>query len=308
MLLFLQPWRRRFLSEAKSKRNGKSKKRESSSGWAPLTVRRQSREWFRELSGGVKGNGPRQSEKDDAFLRTLVTTYLVSDQAKRDEVTAPVLGLSMLDVPEKTRDLFRQAMALSGATDLLSFLLAAAEPEAQRLVNQDVSHGAQYYGGLSTDVLFQTRDDPGARQELYRRAVYSVMQYNREHSLRERWYLSDRAIQALAGGRKEFIKLYKEAHAEEIEAHHREFSIQEGFNRKPGNPQIQDVVTIPAEATAFPWGRDPVAAGSQRRVIIIMRVIAGGFRCGCSGSPGWLHHQWGDTGPEPTVPSAVTLE
>src|SRR5579859_270102 len=249
--------------EAKSKQNGKSKKRESSSGWAPLTVRRQSREWFRELSGGVKGNGPRQSEKDDSFLRTLVTTYLVSDQAKLAEEAQPSLDLSTLDVPEKTRDLFRQAMALSGATDLLSFLLAAAEPEAQRLVNQEVGHSAQYYETLSTGDLFQMRnDDPGARQELYRRAVYAVMLYNREHSLRERWFLSDRAIQALAGGRKEFIKLYKEAHAEEIEAHHRELSIQEGFNRKPGNPQIQDVVTIPVEATAFPWGRAPVAAGT----------------------------------------------
>src|SRR5262249_2892484 len=118
---------------------------------------------------------------------------------------------------------------------------------------------------LSTDVLFQTRDDLGARQELYRRVVYSIMTYNREHSLRERWHLSDRAIQALAGGRKEFIKLYKEARTEEIEAHHRELSIQEGFNRKPGNPLIQDVVTIPKEATAFPWGRDPVAAGSDHQ-------------------------------------------
>ena len=245
--------------ETKSKRNGKGKKRESTSDWAPLTVRRHSREWYRELSGGVKG--PRQSEKDDAFLRTLVTTYLVSDQAKRTEEALPALDLSQLDVPERTRDLFRQAMALSGTTDLLSFLLAAAEPEAQRLVNQEVGHSAQHYETLSTDVLFQMRnDDPGARQELYRRAVYAVMLYNQQHSLRERWFLSDRAIQALAGGRKEFIKLYKEARAEDIEAHHREFSIQEGFNRKPGNPQIQDVVTIPAEATAFPWGRAPVEA------------------------------------------------
>ena len=250
--------------ETKSKRNGKGKKRESTSDWAPLTVRRHSREWFRELSGGINGRVPRQSEKDDAFLRTLVTTYLVSDQAKQAEEAQPVLELSILEVPEKTRDLFRQAMALSGTTDLLSFLLAAAEPEAQRLVNQEVVHSAQHYETLSTDVLFQMRnDDPGARQELYRRAVYAVMLYNREHSLRERWFLSDRAIQALAGGRKEFIKLYKEAYAEEIEAHHREFSIQEGFNRKPGNPQIQNVVTIPAEATAFPWGRAPVATDTS---------------------------------------------
>jgi Telomere resolvase len=241
------------LDEAKSKRKGKGKKQESASEWAPVTVRRHSREWYRELSLETKGSGSRQSEKDDAFLRRLLTMYVMSGQADAAVSSPPALSLDLLAMPEKTRDLYRQAMALSGATDLLSFLLAAAEPEAQRLMHQDVRHTALSYETLSTDAL-DTRD-PGARQELYRRAVFSVMRYNQEHSLLERWYLSDRAIQSLAGGRKDFIKQYKDAHAEEIEAHHRELAIQEGFNRKPGKPQIQEIITIPNEATAFPWGR-----------------------------------------------------
>lgn len=233
-----------------------TKKRESTSDWAPLTLRRHSRDWFRDLSSGTTASGSRQSEKDDAFLRKLLTLYVVSDQVERVEAAAPTLSLDLLEVPEKTRDLFRQAMALSGTTDVLSFLLAAAQPEAQRLVNQEERHDAQYYETLSTDALFSIRDrEPGARQELYRRASYAIMTYNQGHSLRERWYLSDRAFQGLVGGRKDFIKLYKEAHAEEIDAHHRELDIQEGFNRKPGNPQIQDVISIPKEATDLPWGR-----------------------------------------------------
>jgi Telomere resolvase len=239
--------------EVKSKRKGKVKKQESASAWAPVTVRRHSREWYRELSQEIKGSGSRQSEKDDAFLRTLLTMYVVSGQADAAVSSPSALSLDLLAIPEKTRDLFRQAMALSGAADLLSFLLAAAEPEAQRLMHQEVRHTALSYETLSTDAL-DTRD-PGARQELYRRAVFSVMDYNQEHPLLERWYLSDRAIQNLAGGRKDFIKQYKDTHAEEIEAHHRALSIQEGFNRKPGKPQIQEIITISNEATAFPWGR-----------------------------------------------------
>jgi hypothetical protein len=253
------------LQEATRRRKGKpgkerkEQKPESASEWAPLTVRRHSREWYREMSQGLKGSGAhgsRQSEKDDAFLRALLTQHVASGQAPvltPSGAPSPEVSLDVLEIPEKTRELFRRAMALSGATDLLSFLLAAAEPEAQRLTQHEAQHAAQSYETLATDAL-DTRD-PGARNELYRRAVFCVMQYNQTHALAERWYLSDRAIQSLAGGRKDFIKQYKEAHAEEIEEHHRALSIQEGFNRKPGKPQIQDLITIPNEVTAFPWCR-----------------------------------------------------
>jgi hypothetical protein len=240
--------------ERKRKGRGGKEKQPSTSDWAPLTLRRHSRDWFRELSGSARARGARQSEKDDAFLRQLLTLYVVSGQSEQSTTSEPVLSLETLDLPEQTRELFRQAMAVSGSTDLLTFLLAQAEPQAQRLVQQEGQHDARIYETLSTETLKAKRTEPGARQELYRRAVYSVMTYNEAHTLTERWYLSDRAIQSLAGGKKEFIKLYKEAHAEEIADHHRALSIEEGFNRKPGRPQIQDVVKIPKEATAFPWG------------------------------------------------------
>ena len=233
-------------------RKRKGKKPESTSGWAPLTVRRPSRDWFREV-GEKAISGSRQSEKDDAFLRQLLTLYIVGGGAEHAGGDVLTLSLDQLDLPEKTRDQLRQAMALSGATDLLAFLLAVAQPQVQQLLSQQSRHHAQAYESLATDAL-DTRD-PAARQELYRRAVYSVMKYNQFHELGERWYLSERAIQSLVGGRKEFIKQYREAHTEEFEAHHREFGIQEGFNRKPGKPQIQVVVNIPNEAAAYPWGR-----------------------------------------------------
>lgn len=238
------------VQEKRGKQKGKVKK-ESTSDWAPVTVRRPTREWFRELSGSTKGSAARQSEKDDLFLRQLLTQYVVNLQQETPSSLSP-FSLDTLDLPEKTRHLFRQVMALSGSVDLLSFLLAAAEPEAQRLLQSLPS--ARPYETLQTSDL-DTRD-PGARQELYRRAVYTLMQYNREHALQDRWFISDRAIQYVAGGRKEFIKQYKEAHADEIDAHHREMGLRESFNRKPGHPPIQEVVIIPQDAIAFPWGRE----------------------------------------------------
>ncbi len=239
------------LQEKRGKQASKGKK-DRPSAWAPLTVHRSTREWFRELNRSAKGSTARQSEKDDLFMRQLLTQHTTRSQTEASP-SAPTLSLDTLDIPEKTRQLFRQVMALSGSMDLLSFLLTVAEPEAQRLLQSLPS--SRPYETLQTNEL-DTRD-PGARQELYRRAVFAIMMYNREHPLPERWFISDRVIQYVAGGRKEFIKQYKEAHADEIEAHHREMGLRESFNRKPGSPPIQEVVTIPQDATAFPWGRTP---------------------------------------------------
>ena len=140
--------------ETTSTRKGKGKaKKESSSEWAPVTVRRHSREWYRELSQGVKASGSRQSEIDDAFLRTLLTQHVVSKQADAAVSTSSTLSLDFVEMPEPTRGLFRQAMAMSGATDLFSFLLAAAEPEAQRLLHQEQRHTAPSYETVATKAL-----------------------------------------------------------------------------------------------------------------------------------------------------------
>ena len=240
--------------QGKGKRKGKEKK-ESTSSWVPITVQRHTRDWFREIETTVKGPS-QQSQRDDALLRKLLTLYVVGGQAEPSEGARSVVSLDLLEIPEKTRDLLRQAMALSGSVDLLSFLIATAEPEAQRLVKQATRHGAERFRTVPTDQLVSK--DPEASTERFRRAVYTVMEYNRTHQLSERWFLSDLAIQNLVGGSKESIKAYKAAHAEEIAVHHREFGIEPGFNRKPGNPRIQEVIQVPNEPSAFPWG--PAAA------------------------------------------------
>ncbi len=247
------------VQEKRKKGKGARAKKESTSNWAPVTVRRQSRDWFRELSEGVKGGPSRPSERDDAFLRRLLTLYLVSDQA----ALAPALTLSLdqIEVSEKTRDLFRRALALAGTTDVLSFLVAAAEPEAQRLVEQASRYGARRYEMVPTDKL--NARDPESSNERFRRAVYWLMKYNREAAPMDRWYFTVLAIQKLVGGNKKNITAYLDAHAEEIATHHRELGIEPGFNRKPGKVQIQDKVTVPNEPEAFPWGQPAPSAESE---------------------------------------------
>jgi len=239
------------------KRKGKAKRPESTSDWVPLTVRRRSRDWFREQISETRASSLPQSQKDDALLRKLLTQFVIGgNQATPSE--APVLSLDLLEISDKQRDVLRQAMALAGSVDLLSFLLAAGEQVALQLTAQVSHHGARHYESLPTEKL-DTRD-PDAYSERFRRAIYCVMKYNQEHSLADRWYLTDLAIQNLVGGRKESIKAYKAARAEEIASHHRELDIRPSFNRKPGKVRIQDVIVIPNEATAYPWGQPASAA------------------------------------------------
>ena len=94
-----------------------------------------------------------------------------------------------------------------------------------------------------------------ASQERIRRGVYAIMQWNEQHAGKplEQWYITTLSVQNLVGGRKEAIKEYQEAIADEIEAHHRQLGIQPNFNRKPVS--IDKLITVPEEATSYPWGQ-----------------------------------------------------
>jgi hypothetical protein len=94
---------------------------------------------------------------------------------------------------------------------------------------------------------------PGAGDERYRRAVYTLMQWNETHGPLDRWYITTLALQKLVGGRKEAINAYLDAHHEEIEAHHRKLEINPSLNRKP--KPISAMIMICEEPTAFPWGK-----------------------------------------------------
>ena len=114
---------------------------------------------------------------------------------------------------------------------------------------------------------------------MYRRAVFSIMAYNQEHQLSERWYLSDRALQSLAGGRKDFIKQYKETHAEEIEAHHRALSIRRALIESLGSHRFRILLLFPMSRRHSPGVVPLLLPINRRRAARCVCLVARLFFC-----------------------------
>jgi len=145
-------------------------------------------------------------------------------------------------------------LAISGSTDLLSFLLVAGEREARQLVSNAARHDTARYAAIPTSKLASIKI-PEASQERFRRAVYAIMQWNKQHDKQplQQWYITTLAIQNLVGGRKEAIKEFQEAMLDEIEEHHNELGIKANFNRKPVS--IKEMITVPENPLDYPWGK-----------------------------------------------------
>jgi hypothetical protein len=163
----------------------------------------------------------------------------------------PLLTFEQLHVSAETQAMLREAMALTGECDLLSYLLAAGEREARRLCGLERRKDRDRYARMLTSHLVGMKA-PEAGDERYRRAVYTLMQWNETHCTDERWSVTTLSIQKLVGGRKDAIKAYLKAHHEEVEEHHRRFSIKPCSKRK--TKPVDQLITIPEDPAAFPWG------------------------------------------------------
>jgi uncharacterized protein (DUF1778 family) len=190
--------------------------------------------------------------KDDEFIRRMLVAYIAGGEGGRSNGTN-ALTLDALDLTPAMRDLFRQALAISGSTDLLSFLLAAGEREARQLVSNARRHDTARYAAIPTSKLAAIKI-PEASAERFRRAVHAIMEWNKAHDKQplQQWYITTLAIQNLVGGRKEAIKEYQDAMREEIEEHHNELGIKANFNRKPVS--IKEMIKVPENPLDYPWG------------------------------------------------------
>lgn len=252
--------RKRRTSQTKEEKAGGTAR-----AWIPITVRRPTRDWLREVGETMASEGRSSAStgtsklKDDDILRKLLTAYVIGEPEGAsgqtpNERAASAVTLEMLDLPEATRALLQQGMALAASTDGMAFLVAAAEREARQLVNLAQRHESRHYETLPTSKL-EARDAQ-ASQERFRRAVHATMQWNRIHRPLEQWYITVLGVQKLVGGRKDLIKAYLDAHAEEIEQHHTSLGITPSYNRKPGGLQIQDAVEVPEDPAWFPQKHD----------------------------------------------------
>jgi hypothetical protein len=195
-------------------------------------------------------------EKDQPVSHREALANALTAGSQQGSVPLPegrlTLSFEQLHLPAKTQAVLQKGMELAGAPDLLSYLLAAGEREARQLCQQARREDRDGYAAFPTSKLMGMKM-PGAGDERYRRAVYTLMQWNETHGPLDRWYITTLALQKLVGGRKEAINAYLDAHHEEIEAHHRKLEINPSLNRKP--KPISAMIMICEEPTAFPWGK-----------------------------------------------------
>lgn len=179
-----------------------------------------------------------------------------SHQDREGTATPPAWTLASLPVDEETKQLLQEGVSASGVEDVVTFLVAAGLKEARLVRGQQKRREQSLYESLPTSELSRIKL-PEATEERLRRAVYTVMHWNETHGELERWYLNIATLQNLVGGRKPMIKAHLEAHREEIEEHHKQFEpeITPTYNRKP--IPIEKMITLPEQATAYPWGREP---------------------------------------------------
>jgi hypothetical protein len=237
--------------QAPQKRSRKKTAAENKTRFSSMRPTVETRAWVDDEMARLSGQLGRLV-KDDEFIRRMLAAYSAGGENSRVGAR-PELMLDTLDLSPAQRDLFRQALAISGSTDLLSFLLAAGEREARQLVSNAARHDTARYAAIPTSKLASIKI-PEASQERFHRAVYAIMQWNKEHEKQplQQWYITTLSIQNLVGGRKEAIKEYQEAMRDEIEEHHRELGIKANFNRKPVS--IREMVTVPENPLDYPWG------------------------------------------------------
>lgn len=207
--------------------------------------------------------GQRLSPPPKRALKRSETIQILADafehgqsREEREAAPSPAWTLQSLPVDEQTRTLLQEGMQAAGTEEVVTFLVEAARKEANLAIGQQKRREQSLYERLPTSQLSRIKL-PEATEERLRRAVYTVMHWNASHGELERWYLNIATLQNLVGGRKPMIKAHLEAHREEIEEHHQQFDppITPAYNRKPIS--IEKMITLPEQATAYPWGREP---------------------------------------------------
>jgi len=129
------------------------------------------------------------------------------------------------------------APALPGMTDLLTSIKDEQNPieYLSTLVERDRKFKAGIASRYSSEIDYSTwswdeldghkTKAPEAATERYRRAVNAIIAHNRQAQDRlHRWYINAAIVRDLVGGRNDKVQAYLATRAEEIDAHHKEFT------------------------------------------------------------------------------------
>jgi hypothetical protein len=224
-------------------------------GFSSLKPSIATREW---IDDEIRTPLERQFErevKDDELLRRMTGTYI---SAGAKAVSQHVLTLDDLPITEDQRTLFRRGMALAGISDLLEFLLAAGEKEAQEQIKSMKEFNEEKFRHTTTSQLRGMKGIEAARERV-RRAIYAIMEWNKTHRPVEQWFITVLPLQNLVGGRKEFIQQCLVEFQEDIDAHHQAYGIVRTYNRKPES--IDEMIELPEHGEEYPWFAEPQTSG-----------------------------------------------
>jgi len=213
-----------------------------------LRVTKPTRDRFVALLDQFKQEG--QMLNQDELVQKLLDSF----EAVGTTATPVPMGLSLdtLGLSPKGKEVIREAMEVTGETDVRQYLIGVAEKEAQQQVAQAKRRASQDLEQMTTSALTKVKD-VAASQERMRRALYCLMKYNRTQATNplNQWYINVPAVQNLVGGRKEIIKQYLEARSTDIDQHHRELHIEPRYNHKV--VPIKEMVSVDEAAAAYPW-------------------------------------------------------
>jgi Telomere resolvase len=245
----------------KGKKRGKPAD-QNKTGFSALRPLVWTKDWVDELRDQTQQLLKRPEVKDDEIVRRMAAAYAVQLAGLQGKSPAETLSLESLNIDPELRALLLEGMALSGAADLLAFLLAAGEQSARQLRSVARKSDTHHYAEMPTSKLL----GPNAAQERLRRGLYAVMHFNEQMAAQGRyndlWFITVQMMQNLLGGRKDAIKAYLEAHQEEISAHHIHYDIKSHLNRKAQSPR--EAIPVPEDPKEYPWAEVaevPASAG-----------------------------------------------
>jgi hypothetical protein len=132
-------------------------------------------------------------------------------------------------------------------TDLRGLVTSWLLHEAEKMKQE-----GPHFASMPTSQLSRYRQE-GATKERLHRAIYAIMQWNRENEPRRRWFINVSLLKALAGGRKDLIGAVLKEYQAEVAQHHQELNIPHGYNKH--TELVQEDIQLPEEPDAYPWNR-----------------------------------------------------
>lgn len=223
------------------RRKGKGKRKEDAA-FSLIRLHTLTRDRFDEL---FERMDPYPQDQDEVVRRLMDVYETVAPPLPSKDALA--WEIEALDVSGQQLQEIRAYLLSQQVTDLRGFVTSWLLREAEKMKQE----GPQF-ATMPTSQLARYRQE-GATKERLCRAIYAIMQWNRENEPRRRWFINVSLVKALAGGRKDLIAAVLKEYQVEVDQHHQDLNIPHGYNKHP--EFVQEDIQLPEEPEAYPWNQ-----------------------------------------------------